>query len=363
MLHAQSQAPTATTSQRLLIGTSGKSSRGILATTFSPQTGTLAEPQVIAEVTNPSFLAVRPGSSPTLFAVSETDDVGAVYGFQLGNDSASPFKPINHVTTQGSAATHLSAQGAAVVVANYGGGSVASFAIDAQGQISPASLIAFPPTGHGPVPDRQEKSHAHCATFTPDGNHVLVNDLGLDCIHIFRLDKHAGKLTPNTIAQWKAAPGSGPRHLAYHPNGRWVYNINELSSTIDQLEWHATEGTLTAKSRVSTVPAGVPPADARACEVVLSKDHHFLYASTRIYENFAVFSVDPQTGALTLVQHLPNPGKESRHIAIDPTGHFFLSANQFSDDISIFPIDTTTGKLSQRTSTLHVGAPSCLLFT
>ena len=231
--------------------------------------------------------------------------------------------------------------GRCVFVANYGGASVASFLAKADGTLTLASHVSFPSAEHGPNPDRQKQSYAHSAVPSPDGNYVLVNDLGLDRIHIFRLDSAAATLTPH--AEWKAAPGSGPRHLALHPNGKWIYSINELTSTIDQLGWDPVAGALTSLSHIGTLPAGVNPGMTKACEMVISHDGHFLYASNRVDEDFAVFSIHPVSGALTLVQHLPNPGKESRHITVDPSGRWFLSADQFSDDISVFPIDPVTG--------------------
>ncbi len=369
MLHSalQAQQPKAKRAggtARLLIGTSGHGSRGIYACYF--QQGTLSKPALIAEATNPAFLAIPGPASPFLFAVTQPEELDShASSFahlpmtDTGNES---FAMRGDASSGSPGGCHVSVtrDGRCVFVANYGGGSVASFSATPDGKLALASLIKFPATGHGPNPERQKQSYAHSAVPSPDQGYLLVNDLGLDCIHIFRIDHGTAKLTAH--GEWKAAPGSGPRHIVRHGNGKWIYSINELTNMIDQLAWDAAAGTLTTLSHASTLPPGTDPANKRACEMALSHDNRFLYAANRIYEDFAVFSVDPASGNLTAIQHLANPGKEARHITIDPTGHYLVSADQFSNDVSVFPIDPATGKLSPRTGTVSLDAPSCVLF-
>ncbi len=148
-----------------------------------------------------------------------------------------------------------------------------------------------------------------------------------------------------------------------HPNGHWIYCIHELNSTIALLAWDKAKGTLTTVGTpISALPDNIAADGKRGSELVFSRDLKYLYSSIRVEEMFTVFAVNPKSGALTVVQHLPNPGKESRHIAVSPDGAYFLSANQFSDEISVFPIDRATGKLRERTNTVKIGGPSCLLF-
>ncbi len=363
---AHAAAPLQAGTQRLFIGTSnpdasGGVGAGIYTTTFHD--GKLSAPELAVAAPSPSFLAVVPGKRTPIYAVLGGDAAGASAAASYAT-STSPLHLISRANAGGDGGCHISVSpdGLAVLVANYTGGSVASFRADAEGNLTQASFVQFPPDGLGPVTDRQEKAHAHSALVSPDGDFVFVNDLGLDRIHVFRLDRATSKLLPHKPDHWASAPGAGPRHLVFHPNGKWVYCINELNSTIDQLQWNPTHGVLTTKSTVHTLPPGVKADETRACEMVFSHDLRFLYASNRVHESFAVFAVDPESGALHHIQEFPNPGKEARHIAFDPGGKWFLSANQFSGDVSVFPVDTTTGKLGPRASKINLAGPSCLLF-
>ncbi len=347
---------------RLLIGTSNPSAsgghgEGIFVAEFAG--GKLTQPRLWIKAPSPSFLAVPAAGKPVFAVLGGDDSLSAAASYDIAAASV-----LGRASSGGAGGCHVgvSKDGRTVLVANYGGGSAASFAADAGGRLTEASFVQFPPDQHGPVADRQEQSHAHSTLVSPDGDFVFVNDLGLDRIHIFRLDRVTSKLMPNKPDHWAAASGSGPRHLVYHPNGRWIYCIHELNSTIAQLQWNSTHGVLTTKNVVSTLPAGTAAPQARACEMVFSKDARFLYASNRVHESFAVFSVHAATGALTLIQERLNPGREARHMAVDPSGRWFLSANQFSGDISVFPLDTATGKLGERSSSVALPGPSCLLF-
>ncbi|GAA3761035.1 lactonase family protein [Terriglobus aquaticus] len=363
---AQQSSKRAPGTVRLLIGTSKRDSKGLYTAYFS--NGTLSAPALAEPARNPSFLALPRPDYPVLFAVTQPEDLPShassfTHPPMSDRPDGDQFQKISDAPSHGKGGCHVgvSPDGHSVFIANYAGASVASFHADDRGALTLASHIDFPPDGHGPNPDRQQQSYIHSALSSPDGNFVLVNDLGLDRIHIFRLDHATAKLTPH--GEWHAEPGSGPRHLALHPNGHWIYCIHELNSTVVLLHWNAAEGTLTTAGQpISTLPPGVDAAGKRASELAFSHDLRFLYASNRVHESFTVYSIDPQTGALSTVQHLENPGKESRHIALSPDGKFFLSANQFSDEISVFPIDTATGKLGDRTSTVPIAGPSCLLF-
>lgn len=346
----------------LYIGTSGDVTKGIYTATFNAERGTLTAPSLAAEETSPSFIAFAPGKQH-LYACSEQNGPGEVAAY---NVAGAKLNPIDHHTTEGAGTCFVSVHpdGKSVFAANYGEGSVSSFTVHPQGGVSPVvSHIVFGSAGHGPVPGRQDGSHGHSAVPSPDGNYVLVNDLGLDRIHIFHLDRQTAKLTPSSPAAWHAKPGSGPRHLALHPNGKWIYNINELADTVDLLYWDASHGTLTQHGEYSTLPAGTTGKDIRACEVIFSPDLRYLYASNRRdNESYTVFGIDPHTGVLTFLQNMPNEGKESRHFAIDPTGKWMLSANQFSNEISVYPRDPATGRLSPRVSSVNLAGPSCLMF-
>lgn len=366
--HDSSPSPSAKRApgaSRLLIGTSGRGSKGVYVSYFT--NGHLTEPTLAIEALNPSFLATPGRTYPYLFAVTQPEKLMShASSYTHPPMSDRPGEQFQHITDAPSEAVggcfvSVTEAGNGVFIANYRGASVASFHADRQGRLTLASHIGFPPDGHGPNPERQQQSYVHSALPSPDGKFVLVNDLGLDRIHIFRLDHATAKLSPH--GEWHAVPSSGPRHLASHPNGRWIYCIHELNSTIALLDWDKDTGTLTTLGKpISTLQPGVSADGKRASEIIFSRDMRFLYASTRVDELFTVYTIQPETGALTVLQYLPNPGKESRHIAISPDGKWFLSANQFSDEISVFPIDTESGKLQDRTSSIPLGGPSCLLF-
>ncbi len=350
--------------QTLFIGTAGRGSKGVYRAEFNANTGQLTLPQLMAPAESPSFLARTAAFHPRLYAVTGGDaGNAAANGFALSADSVPSLTPLNIADAAGPGGCHISVHpdGRSVFVANYTAGSIASFLADTRGLLTRASYIAFPADGHGPDPDRQTKSFAHCAQPSADGSFLFVNDLGLDRIHIFRLERATAKITPH--GEWQAQPGSGPRHVAIHPNGRWVYNINELTSTVDLLSWDSAKGALSTLSSISTLPHGATHSKAGACELLLSPDQRFLYASNRVGEDsFALFSIAPQTGELTLLQVAPNRNKHSRHIAIDTSGRWLLSANQFGDNISVLPRDSTTGHLGEQVCTVPLGGPSCLIF-
>ena len=356
---ADASTPAAT--QRLLIGTSNPSAtggegKGIYVSQF--RGGILSPPVLAVETRSPGFLAMAPHG--LLFAEQAPAKQNAqAASYRVG--SGADIHALSQAEAGDPGACHvgITKDGSCVFVANYSGGSVASFTAAGDGTLKRASFIQFPPDEHGPS-KFQGNAHAHCCTVSPGGGFVLVNDLGLDRIHVFRLNHATAELVPHTPSHWASAAGAGPRHVVVHPNGKWIYSINELDNTVNQLLWHEADGTLTTLATITTLPHPAP--EAHACEVIFSKDHRFLYASNRFLEGFAVFSIDAATGALKPVQHPENPGQQSRHIAIDATGKWFLSANQFSGDVSVFPVDTATGKLGPRSSSIAVEGASCLLF-
>ena len=369
MLHAAAQGQEAKLKVigRVLIGTSGRGSKGIYSAYLGPD-GVLSTPALVARAENPSFLAAPQmyGGDGFVFAVTQPEERNSsASSFVHEPMQDTPGETLPHVSDASSTSPggcHVSAtkDGRCVFVANYGGGSLASFRADAQGRLTLATLRAYPPDGHGPEKDRQMGSHVHSVQPAPGEGFVLASDLGLDRIHILRLDRATAKLTPH--GEFLARPGSGPRHMVAHSNGKWIYSINELNSTIDLLDWDAAAGTLKLRTIVGTLPHFVDPVGKRACELVFLPGEQFLYAANRVYEDFAVFAVNPQTGVPTNVQHLANTGKESRHIAVDPLGQYFLSADQFSDDVTVYAIDAATGRLGAKTSSVRVGGPSCLVF-
>ena len=346
----------------LLVGTQTQTgtSKGIYAYSF--QNGQLTQQRLAAETDNPTFLALSPDKH-TLIAANELDTYegkpsGAVTTFALAN---SQLTKINEVATQGTGPCHVAFDhtGRSAFAANYGGGSAASFSVATDGRLSPA-VSFFQYTGSGPDPARQKAPHAHRVTVSPDNRFLLVNDLGLDCIHIYHLDAATAKLTPNEPAAWHSTPGSGPRALQFHPNGRVAYCVTEMASAVVVLRWNAKSGTL---ETIQQVPMRPPDFQGSTSgdDIVLDPHARFAYATDRFDDIIVTFAISPTDGTLTLLSRTPCGGKVPRHLTLDPTGQWLLVANQASDNIAIFNRNPQTGQLTP-TKTTPISRPQCLLF-
>ena len=350
----------------LFVGTQTKeSSKGIYAYRWDAAKGEIELIGLAAETENPTFLAVSPDGK-YLYAANEVDTFhwqtgGGVSSFAI-DAKGGKLTAINSVSAKGPGTCHVEVDhtGRAVFCANYTGGSAASFHVKADGGLTEA-VSFFQYTGHGPNPD-QEAAHAHRVTVTPDNKIVLVNDLGLDCIHIYKLDAATAKLTPHDPAEWKSEPGAGPRALRFHPNGKWAYCVLELSSEVAALRWDAQAGSLTTLQTLSLIPKGYTGKKPHASEIVLDRSGHFAYAADRFDDVLVSFSVDPATGKLTKLGSSKYGGKTPRHIALDPTEQWMLVANQDSDNISVVKRDAKTGLLAETGKEFSIVNPQCLVF-
>ena len=353
--------------QRIFIGTANTGpGEGILTASWNGNTGEIGDISLAAEVASPSFLAsFQKGSGQTLvFAVSEVSDPHAKVSACTTVAGSSKLRMINQVETQGSGPTFVSVSpdGHTVLVANYVGGSVTSFRVKADGSLSDA-VSHFQYRGSGPVKGRQDTPHAHSALPSPDGRFVLVNDLGLDRIMIYRLDSSSATLMPADPPFWKARPASGPRHLAWNPNGRFVYCVNELDSTVDTLAWSEQPVSLESIGHLSTLPSGFAPSTAFAGEIVASSDGRNVYAGNRVADDtIAVFDVDRTTGLLTHAQFASSGGKNSRHITLDPSGRWMVVSHQSSNDLTVLARETGTGTLSTAKHVYPAKKPMCVIF-
>ena len=344
-------------------------SQGIYAYHWDPASGDLQAAGLAAESDNPTFLAVDPDAK-YLFAANEIAGFeakasGAVSAFAIDHGAAR-LRAINKVLALGTGTCHVAADhlGRTAFCANYSGGSASSFVIDYDGQISDAVShfqYRFESQGHGPNTERQEAAHAHRVTVSPDDRYLLVNDLGLDCIHIYHLDDRNAKLTANAPAQWSATPGSGPRALRFHPNGRFAYCVHELVSQVEVLEWDREKGTLESVQKVSLIPDDYR-GTTRGADIVVTRDGHFAYAANRDYDCLVSFVVDAKDGKLTLLGRGSCGGKIPRHLALDPTERWVLVANEQSDWISVFARDGKTGKLAESGKSFPISKPQCLVF-
>ena len=347
----------------LFIGTyTSTTSEGIYVYRMNSDTGELKKISSIKS-DNPSFLTID-RSKKFLYAVNELKEFegkpsGAVSAYAI--ESSASLRFLNQQPSMGSDPCHLTVdrKRSSLLVANYTGGNLALLPILKNGTLGPASDVKQH-EGSGPK-EQQKGPHAHCIILDALERHALAADLGADKIMIYRFDPATGKLQPGkqTFAALKA--GAGPRHLTLHSNGRFVYVINELDSTLTTFRYNATTGTLTTVDSVSTLPAGF--SDVSYCaDVHVSPSGKFLYGSNRGHNSIVVFALDTQTGKPTLVEHVSTQGNWPRNFVIDPTGRFLLVANQRSDAVIVFRIDSRTGRLTPSGRTAAVPVPVCLKF-
>ena len=219
----------------------------------------------------------------------------------------------------------------------------------------------FQHTGSSVNPQRQRSAHAHSIRIDPTNRFVLVGDLGLDKVFVYRFNARDGSMQPNEPPFVKVAPGAGSRHLAFHPNGRFVYVLTEMGSTVIAYAWDSVRGTLTEIETVSTLPDGFKGVN-NCAEIAVHPNGRFLYASNRGHDSLAVFGIDARTGRLTLVEHVPTQGNSPRNFAFDPTARWLLVTNHGSDNAVVFRIDENTGRLTETGPPVSVPSPFCERF-
>jgi 6-phosphogluconolactonase len=337
----------------------GKGSQGIYAWRFDTATGALAELGLVGETNNPSFLAIHPNGK-FLYAVNETKD-GEVTSFSIDPRTAK-LTELNHVPAGGADPCHLVVDptGHALIVANYTGGSVASFPIAADGTLGNA-VTFLQHHGSGVNKARQESAHAHDVALSHGNRFAIICDLGMDKLMVYRFDSQTGALTANDPAFALTKPGSGPRHFVFDTAGTHGYVINELASTIATFDWDASRGALREIQTVSTLPAGFKGTNT-AAEIVIHPSGRFLYGSNRGDNSLALFLVDKRTGTLKPAGRFSTGGRTPRSFAIDPTGQWLIAANQDSNDIFEFRINQKTGALMPTGTRLKLSQPVCVLF-
>ena len=337
-------------------------SRGIYRLTFDPATAAMTEPVLAVETQNPSFLALHP-SGRFLYAVGEIESfqgakTGAVSAFAV-DAKTGDLALLNQQASEGTGPCHLVVDktGRNVLVANYGGGTVAVLPVEADGRLKPASSVRAH-EGTGPNRRRQERPHAHGIYLDAAERFALSPDLGSDRVFVYRFDAANGTLEPHGAGTLE--PGSGPRHAAFHPTRKYLYVINELLSTITAFSYDAEKGALAPLQTVTTLPAGFSGTSWTA-EVAVSTDGRYVYGSNRGDDSLAVFAVDPSSGRLTAKGHAPVGGKYPRHFTIDPTGRFILAAHQNSGTIAVLRLDPATGMPTLVGAPAKVDKPVCLL--
>jgi 6-phosphogluconolactonase len=348
---------------RVYVGTyTNAKSKGVYLIDLDSETGKLSNLRVAAEVTSPSFLAIHP-TKKYLYAVSEVSEgkkrTGAVTAFSINEDGS--LKKLNHQSSEGAGPCHLvvDASGKSVLVANYGGGSIASLPIAEDGSVG-AAASAIQHTGSSKNPNRQKEPHAHSINVDPSNKYAFAADLGLDKVLVYKLDAANAKLTANDPPAGVVEPGSGPRHFAFHPAGKTCYVINELANTVTAFSFDADSGKLTPVQTISTLPKDFKGTSYTA-EVVVHPTGKLLFGSNRGHNSIASFVINDM-GHLTATRHQAKGIKTPRNFAVDPTGTFLLVGNQDSDSIVVFRINTNDGELTPVGEPYSVPMPVCIRF-
>jgi 6-phosphogluconolactonase len=344
-------------------GSVKEKSGGIYVYQMNPADGALSLVYKTKGVINPSFLALHP-CGRFLYAVNE---VGQLDGQPGGGVSAFSVNPrsgelalLNQQLSRGADPCHLSvdATGTVVLAANYSGGNLTILPIDPVGRLCPASQV-IQHLGSSLDPLRQEGPHVHSVTLDPANRFAIVADLGLDKLMLYRLDLAEKGLIPHGHPEVKVQAGAGPRHLDFHPSGRFIYLINELDSTLTAFAYDPDEGVLREIQAISTLPEGFHGTNWPA-DVHVSPSGKFVYGSNRLHDSIVIFAVDEESGCLTFVGHEPTGGKYPRNFAIDPAGTFLLAANQHSGTLVTFRMDAQTGKLTPTGQVVQVPTPVCV---
>jgi 6-phosphogluconolactonase len=340
-------------------------SKGIYRFELDPAAGKLTDGQVAAEIVNPSFLAVAPGRR-FLYAVGEVASFqgkpgGLVSAFALDPKTGN-LTALNQQSSGGAGPCHLVVDrlGKHVLAANYGGGNASVLAVGPDGRLGQSTAFVQH-MGMGSNPKRQKTPHAHSINLDAANRFAFVADLGLDGIFVYRYDPEKGTLTPNQPGSVALAPGSGPRHFAFHPSGRYAYVINEMGNTVTAMKYDPQGGILTKVQTVSTLPPGFK-GNSDTAEVQVHPSGKFVYGSNRGHDSIVAYRVNPDTGELTYVGNQGTDIKTPRNFGIDPSGKFLIVANQDSASLVVFRIDPETGALKPTGHKVAVPRPVCVKF-
>ena len=348
--------------------------KGIYLFHMDPATGALTQKELFEDGLNPSWLAFHP-SKHYLYAANEVVNFdgttsGAVTAYQVDRNSGSLSK-LNTVSSEGAAPAHLSVHpsGRFVFVANYFGGTFAVLPVLSDGRIGPATDVKRDTSTIGPLHaasappgnfaiSGHDRTHAHMIESDPAGKFVIGTDLGTDSIHIWKFNPDAGTL--DQMAEAAVPPGDGPRHFVFHPNGKWMYSLQEEGSTLILFDYDSRTGKLAQRQQLSSLPPGFKGTNFTS-EVRISADGKFLYAANRLHDSIAFFSIGG-SGDLKFAGETWTRGDYPRSFTIDPSGSFLYSCNQRSDAVTCFRVNRNTGDLTFTGNYTPVGTPSIIVF-
>jgi len=329
-----------------------ETSQGIYRFELDAEAGKLEKVEVAAKVGSPTYLAISEDKH-YLYSVAQHDKLGGVHAYELNAESGE-LNYINGELKEGAPPCHISVRNENVLSGNYHKGTVELFNIQAKGEIAESATVQH--EGNGPH-ERQDKSHIHYAAYTPDGKYVVVADLGTDELVTYKLESN----TFTRVATYKPTPGSGPRHLTFHPNGKTAYLMTELSSDVMVLDYNAEQGSFTEKQKIRAIPEDFTETND-ASAIHISSDGKFVYTGNRGHNSIAVFRVDEETNELSLVEMTSTGGNWPRDFVLDPSEAFIVASNQKSGNLVLFARDQETGKLTQLDSIVNVPEVVCVKF-
>jgi 6-phosphogluconolactonase len=331
--------------------------KGFSVAQFNTETGALSKPEFLLETPAPAYFIIAPGGR-RLYACNST---GFVSAYAI-DPATARLSLMNQKPSGGGDPSYISLDttGHYVLAANYDGGNVGVWALTSDGSLGERTALVQH-TGSGVNPQRQKHAFAHSVRVDPSNRFALVGDLGLDKLFVYKFNASDGTLTPNDPPFARSAPGSGARHVVFHPNGRWVYLITEMGSTITLFNWDTERGALAEVQTVSTLPKDFH-GQSMCSEILVHPNGRFVYASNRGRDSIAVFSVDAESGRLAPIQDMPSGGKTPRNFDLDPTAHWMLVTNHDSNNATVFRIDAQSGKLTPVGQPVEVPYPFCPRF-
>lgn len=350
-----------------LLGTyTGEGSRGIYVVRLDGATGALSAPELAIELSNPEFLAAHP-ERPIIYALTQVTAAdgrshGAVAALAWDastlrltrlNAESSGLAPLTHLA--------VDSTGRMIVAASYNGGYVVSYPIRPDGLVGAPASVREQKGPLGPNQARQDASHPHSVTLSPDNRFAFVANLGLDRVFSYRLSLDEGRLAPGDPAFAVLTPGTGPRHTKFSPDGRTFYVLDELDSTVTACRYEAASGRIEPFQRISALPDSFA-GQSTASEVRVHPNGRFVYTANRGHDSLAVFARDPGTGALTRIEIVPSGGKTPRNFALTPDGAWLLCAHQTSGNLTVFRVDSETGRLAAVPQHAEVPKAVCVLF-
>jgi 6-phosphogluconolactonase len=344
----------------LYVATQNPDKMGITVAEFDSDTGRLGAPRMIMETRDPAHFTLSADGSRLYMC--NTGTPGGVSAFAVTDRKTGALKLLNYKESKGRGPSYVSVDksGHYVLDANYGGGFVEVYSLAADGSLDRQTAFVQH-EGSSVDPQRQTKPYAHWIRTDPSNRFALVTDLGTDKVVIYKFDDRTGKLTANDPAFTKVNGGSGPRHMEFHPNGKWLYAVQEISNEVIAFNWDPGKGTATQFQQVKTLPADYTGPNT-AAEIAVRSDGKFVYVTNRGHDSIVLYSVDARSGELTLRQRVPSRGKVPRYFTFDPSEKWLIVSNQEGGNAAVFSIDANNGELAPAGDPVAIPKPMALAF-